>query len=231
MPSKMGKRYASDYTDEELRAEARELESAVTIPVNIQIQVDHRVFDLGEAESLLRRAKKIVLQDCGCRTDKGNCDAPRHVCINLEPTEDYVKKFAKHNPHEATLDEALKALKKTHEAGLVHMAYTMKGDDHPTIICSCCPYCCHTLGRLLRYGIATQVLTSNYVAEQNPEKCVGAGRCVDRCVFGARELDNSELKHDKTKCFGCGLCLSTCPAHAITLVPRQQNPPRKPDFK
>ena len=221
MPSSMGKRYPNDYTEEELRTEARDLEKAVTIPVNVQIQADHRVFDLTEAEKMLRHAKRIVLQDCGCRLDKKNCDHPLHVCLHLEPSEDYLTKFAKNNPEEVTLKQALEALRKSHEAGLVHMAYTMKGNDHATIICSCCPCSCHTLGGLLRYGIATQVLTSKYVAQQNPEKCVACGRCIERCVFGARELDNDQLKLDQTKCFGCGLCLSTCPTQAITLTPRK----------
>jgi hypothetical protein len=108
MPFRRGKRYSSDYTDEELRNQAHELKSAVTIHVNVEIMADHRVFDLGEAEKILRQAKKIVLQDCGCRTDKKNCDAPRHVCISLEPAEDYVTKFAKYNPCESTLKEALR---------------------------------------------------------------------------------------------------------------------------
>lgn len=127
----MGKRYSSDYTDEELRDQARELENAVTIPVNVEIKADHRVLDLGEVEKILRKATKIVLQDCGCRADKGNCDAPRDVCISIEPPEDYMTKLARYNPHESTLEEALNALRRSHEAGLVHMAYTMKGNDHP----------------------------------------------------------------------------------------------------
>jgi hypothetical protein len=43
-------RYPSDYTDEELRAQVHELESAVTIPVNVDIMADYRVFDIGEAK-------------------------------------------------------------------------------------------------------------------------------------------------------------------------------------
>jgi hypothetical protein len=60
MPFKMGKRYPCDYTEEELRAQARELESAVTIPVNVEIMADHRVFDLGEAEKILRQAARAL---------------------------------------------------------------------------------------------------------------------------------------------------------------------------
>lgn len=220
MPSKLGKRYPSDYTEEELRAQARELESAVTIPANVEIEADHRVLDLGEVEKLLRQAENIILQDCGCRTDKGNCDAPRDVCITIDPPEDYIAKNARCHPHESTLEGTLNALRRSHKLGLVHMAYTMKDNDHPTIMCSCCPCCCHTLGGLLRHGIAAQVLTSRFVAEEDEEKCAGCGRRVDRCVFGVRHLDNGELRYDRSRCFGCCLCFSTCPAGAISLVPR-----------
>lgn len=221
MPSRMGKRYPRDYTDDELRAQARELESAVTIPVNVEVDADQRVLDLSEVERILRQASRIVLQDCGCRADKGNCDAPRDVCINIDPPEDYVTKYGMYHAHESILEEALNALKRSHEAGLVHMAYTMKGSDRATVICSCCTCCCHTLGGLLRHGIATQVLTSRFVAEQDPQKCIGCGRCVERCVFGARDLETGELKYDRFKCFGCGLCVSTCPGLAITLISRR----------
>ncbi len=95
----MGKRYPRDYTDEELRAQAHDLESAVTIPVNVEIKADHRVLDLSEMERILYQAKKIVLQDCGCRGDKGNCDAPRHVCISIDPADDYVARSARYHAH------------------------------------------------------------------------------------------------------------------------------------
>lgn len=220
MPSRSRNSFPSDYTDEELRAEARELERAVTIPVNVEIEADHKVLDLGEVEKILSQAKRIILQDCGCRTDKRNCDAPLDVCITIDQPADYVTKNAKYHPHECTLEEALNALKRSHKAGLVHMAYVMKGNSRPTVICSCCVCCCHTLGGLLRRGIATQVLTSNFVAEWDSERCVKCGRCAERCVFGARTFDNDELKCDQSRCFGCGLCVSTCPTDAITLVPR-----------
>jgi hypothetical protein len=70
------KRYARDYTDEELRAQARDLECAVTIPVNVEIEADHRVLDLGEVEKILKKARRIGLQDCGCRTEKRNSARP-----------------------------------------------------------------------------------------------------------------------------------------------------------
>jgi NAD-dependent dihydropyrimidine dehydrogenase PreA subunit/ferredoxin-thioredoxin reductase catalytic subunit len=216
----MGKRYSNDYSEEELRRRAGEFENVVTIPVNVEVKADHRVLDLGEVEGYLKKAKRIGLQDCECRLKKGNCNAPRDVCISIDPSDDYLSRNARYRPRLCTLKEALDALRRSHEAGLVHMAYTMRGDDRATVICSCCPCCCHTLGGLLRFGIASKVLTSKFVAEENYDKCLSCGRCVDRCVFGARSLEASGLVFDSSRCFGCGLCVSTCPAGAITLKHR-----------
>ncbi len=216
----MDKRVAHDYSDEELQAQADDIKCAVTIPVNIEIEADHRVLDLSEVEKILRKAKGIGLQDCGCRMDKRNCDAPVHVCLSVDPAVDFTTRFAKSHAHECTLDEALSALKRSHEGGLVHMAYTMKGEDRVSLICSCCSCCCPTLGGLLRHGIAPEILTSRFVAEDNRGKCKACGKCADRCVFRARVFKEGELQYDRTKCFGCGLCISTCPTNAIALVPR-----------
>ncbi|MCW4049528.1 MAG: 4Fe-4S binding protein [Candidatus Bathyarchaeota archaeon] len=207
------------YTDEELQAITDDLVKAVTIPVNTRIEVDHRVFDLSEMKTILENARKIALQDCGCKTAHQNCDNPRDVCISLDKTADELLSSDAYESREITLEEALRVLEKSHEAGLVHMAYTMKGDNTPGLVCSCCA-CCYTLGSLLRNGVHTQILTSRYVAEDDKGKCDSCGKCVERCIFLARNMSEGELVYDQTKCFGCGLCVSTCPPDVISLVPR-----------
>ena len=206
------------YSDAELMEIADEIDRAVTIPVNMRIEAEHRVYDLSEIEKILREAKRITVQDCGCRTEYGNCDAPRDVCIGLDKEADYA--LDKWNAREIKYDEALMVLQRSHEAGLVHMAYVMKGEDKPGLICSCCPCCCHTLGSLLRNGIHAQVLSSRLVARDDESNCIECGECVRRCVFHAREMPQSEMKYDASKCMGCGLCVSTCPTEAISMVPR-----------
>jgi len=211
-----GTRFENDYTAEELEEIYGDITSAVAVPVNVVIKAEHRVLDMSRMEEILSGASRIVLQDCGCRVDKDNCDAPRDVCISIDEAAATEEK--RYNPREVTLDEALDALRRSHEAGLVHMAYTMEGDDRPKIICSCCPCCCHTLSGLLRFGIAKHVLTSDMVSETDPEACTGCGICSKRCVFGAREVVDGKLVYDPDLCFGCGLCVSTCPAQAIGLA-------------
>jgi len=145
-----GKERAHYFTGKELRDIASSLKSAVTLPVNVEIEADHRVFDLSEAEKILRDSEYIFLNDCGCRSMHKNCDGPLDTCIAVNVGPDYPEKGESQNSRRVTVEEALDALRRSHEAGLVHMAYVMKGDDKPFLICSCCTCCCHTLGGLIR---------------------------------------------------------------------------------
>lgn len=124
------------------------------------------------------------------------------------------------------MEEALDALRRSHEDGLVHLAYVMKGEEEPKQICSCCPCCCHTLGGLLRRGIAASVLSSRFVAEDDPGACSGCGACVKRCVFEARTMQEDKPAYDASKCFGCGLCVSTCSTGAFGWLAAGRSPTR-----
>ena len=210
------------YSEKQLHEIADDLEKAVTIPVNYMIEADHRVFDLSEVEKILREARKITVQDCGCKTEYGNCDAPRDVCIGLDEEADYALRKGTMNVREIDIDTALDVLRRSHEAGLVHMAYVFKDKEKPGLICSCCSCCCHTLGGLLRYGIHTEVLSSRLNAVDREEKCIDCGECVSRCVFEARWMEKDKMTYDVSKCMGCGLCVTTCPTETISMVPRDQ---------
>jgi Pyruvate/2-oxoacid:ferredoxin oxidoreductase delta subunit len=207
------------YSVKELKEIADDIDRAVTVAVNERIEADHRVFDFSEVEKLLREARRIAVQDCECKVMYGNCDAPRDVCLILDDEADYALTGG-FDAMELSVDQALDVLRRSHEAGLVHMAYVMKGSERPGLICSCCSCCCHTLGGLLRYGIHAQVLTSNFIAVDDANLCVDCGRCVSRCVFGARRMVDAKLVYDDSKCYGCGLCVSTCPTDAISMTPR-----------
>ena len=213
-----GKRFENDWTMDELGDIYADIEKAVTVPVNVKIEAEHRVLDLSRIEEILRDVELLVLQDCGCKTMRGNCNAPRETCISLDAAAEDALKDTRYNPRVVTLDEALEALRVSHEAGLVHMAYTMEGDEYPSPICSCCPCCCHTLSGLLRLGLAPVILTSDKVAVNDSERCTNCGTCVSRCVFRARMMVDGLMAYDPAKCFGCGLCVSTCPANAIMLA-------------
>ena len=50
------------------------------------------------------------------------------------------------------------------------------------------------------------------------EKCLGCGKCVERCPIGAISLNEDGLAIvDKEKCEGCQKCAKACPNEAITV--------------
>ena len=208
------------YSEEETKKIADELEKAITVPVNIDIKAEHRVYNFSEMKKILESAYRLGVQDCGCKTAFNNCVAPREVCVSLDWMVEEMQENSRQDFRELDIEEALEVLKKSHEAGLVHMAYVNKGDVKPFLICSCCPCCCHTLGSLVRSGFHTEILTSKYIATNDTEKCISFGTCLERCSFQARRMNDGELFYDQSRCFGCGLCVSTCPAEAISLVQR-----------
>jgi Pyruvate/2-oxoacid:ferredoxin oxidoreductase delta subunit len=197
-----------------------ELDHGITLPVNVRIEADHTVFDLSEAKAVLKKARRITVGDCPCRSEHHNCDAPIDVCLSLDEQADTSISHGGNN-REVTLDEALAILKRSHEAGLVHMAYVAKGADRPKILCSCCGCCCKTLSPMIEKGTFDLILTSKQIAEDDHDKCTACGICVDRCIFRARKLIDGELAYDAKKCMGCGVCVSTCPIGAISMVPRR----------
>jgi Pyruvate/2-oxoacid:ferredoxin oxidoreductase delta subunit len=223
---RQGYRFDNDWSQEELEEIHEEIVSTATIPVDVEIKGEHKVYNFHEVEAILRDADLIVLQDCRCRSARRNCGAPLHTCIFLnERAKSRLNSASRieKNARKASLEEALEALRMSYDAGLVLMAYTREEEIKPTTICNCCSCCCQTLSALLRYGMAPAVLKSNNISEVRSESCINCMKCVDRCHFGARSIVDEKMFYDASKCFGCGLCVNTCPTQAIRLVERKQH--------
>lgn len=217
---KQGYRFENDWTFEELKEGEGDWKSAVTIPVSVEIEAEHRVLNFETVKGYLNEADKIVHLDCFCREKRHNCDAPIDVCIYLNDHAELALNSVEvqyRNPRKATIDEALEALERSYEAGLVHMAYAYK-EDEINVICSCCSCCCEALSSVLRFGLAPHLLTSNMVSVTDVSDCDDCSDCVVRCHFGARDMLNGVMVFNHEMCFGCGLCVSTCPTNAISLV-------------
>jgi NAD-dependent dihydropyrimidine dehydrogenase PreA subunit len=211
------KKEQNDWTKEELIKNYVEKWTPVTIPVNISVHGQQTILDMTKAEGILRQAQIIAVRECVCRGKWHKCDAPLDVCLNLD---DHARETMKEGAKRITLAQALVILKRSHEAGLVHMAFISKDEKKPEVICSCCSCCCGSLSALLRFGIPDHVVASEYIAENNNETCKNCGTCVERCQFHARQLTDGKLAFNQAKCFGCGLCLTTCPTKSIKLVKR-----------
>jgi NAD-dependent dihydropyrimidine dehydrogenase PreA subunit len=207
-----------DWTRAQLKKVYVRKYTPLTIPVNVSFEGEQRILDLSSAEKILEGAKTISVQNCGCRTRMHKCHAPLEVCLTLKYD---AKKLIKDRSKVISKSQAVDILRGSHEAGLVHMTYTVKGKEKPFVICSCCSCCCHSLSALVRFGIPDHVVASEYKSSDNDETCNNCGTCVERCQFHARKLFNNELQFDETKCFGCGLCVTTCPTKSIKLIRRR----------
>ena len=82
-------------------------------------------------------------------------------------------------------------------------------------------------GRASRFLSAKEITTSGLVAEVNPDKCIGCGKCEEICPYKAIELIDTEKEFEDVSivvtkssinsalCKGCGTCAATCPVGAI----------------
>ncbi|RDE16249.1 MAG: hypothetical protein C4K47_01990 [Candidatus Thorarchaeota archaeon] len=208
---------SGEWTQKELKRIVNKY-TAVTIPVGISIVGNNRILNMDGAESVLKGASIIAVSRCGCRERLKKCDRPIDVCISVNrAARDGIRKGT---AREISLHEALDVLKLTNEAGLVHVTYTVKNRNELSVICSCCACCCHNLAAMARFGMHDAVVKSDYVSVNSQELCTDCGICIDRCQFGARQLQDGSLVYDETRCFGCGVCTSTCPSGAISLRKR-----------
>ena len=208
------------YTEAEV-AGAVDHYTARTIPVHVELHAQETVLSEPEMETLLREARILGLGPCGCREKHGNCDAPLEVCVSLnECAEETIERG---RARAVPLEEALEALRLSHEAGLVHLAYR-KRDQEVSLVCSCCSCCCFFLTALKRFDYHDALIESAYVASHDPMYCRSCGTCIERCPFDAwAEVSEKQISFEPSRCFGCGLCVSTCPTGAIAFVERDGN--------
>ena len=206
-----------EWTKEELEEEVIGKMRAVTIAVNHVIEGKQKVMCLDELEKILRSAEIISQGTCECRARFKKCVEPMDGCLGLN---DWARASIGRGDREVSVEEALASMKRTHEAGLVHMAYSKVGEKGICQICSCCSCCCHTLGPVRKMGYTDQLFESAYIVALDSEKCRNCGACVNACHFEARRMEDGMLSVDLAKCFGCGVCESRCPEGAITMVKR-----------
>mgnify|MGYP006291630179 FL=1 len=198
-----------------------------TIPINESLPVEHVVADYSSIESLIRKSPgPFVVLPCICREGrklKGQeCDVTSRVetCLGMGDTAKMV--LARGHGREIDRDEALKILGQNQEDGLVLQPGNARD---PEFICSCC---CGMLQLQKMIPRPVDFWTSHYRAEVTEDKCVGCGKCAQRCQVNAVTVKEKLKKAviSRSRCIGCGICVAACPAEAVRLVPLEdQDPP------
>lgn len=123
-----------------------------------------------------------------------------------------------------TKDEALSAFHEHEQEGLCHTVWTF---HTPFIggICNCDRSDCLAMRTTVTHEIPV-MFRAEYIAEIDPEECVGCRECMRICQFGAIIYSASHKKAmiDQRWCYGCGVCRSACKKNAIHLEERAKVP-------
>jgi len=210
-----------EWTKKEIDEQLGEFK-VVTIPVDIAFDGGQRVLSFSEAEKILRNASLISLEPCTCRQKMGNCDGPvEDICIGVN--NGAKEAITLRQGREASFEEAMAALKRTHEAGLVHMSFELEGHVM-SAICGCCQCCCHALAAVSRFGGYDGLIgKSDMIAVYDDSKCTNCQVCIEKCQFDSWGLVGGKVHHYSGRCTGCGVCVSLCPESSIRLVRRKKS--------
>jgi Pyruvate/2-oxoacid:ferredoxin oxidoreductase delta subunit len=190
------------------------------------------VLDYEKAASIIETSKKFSIGICSCRHEKSHigektCDVPLEKCSSFNIAADYLirNKLAK----EVSKSEMLENLAESIEMGLVLCADNVKRNI--TFICHCCKDCCNALAGISKFGFPNTIVTSSFIARNNPDTCLGCGRCAKACPIDAIQMvpiNNPQTKKkkdaiiDTSICLGCGVCALSCNNGAVALVKREK---------
>ena len=194
------------------------------IPIESEIEGKHETLSYERVSNIIENSQSFMYFDCICKKEKGlldnPCTKPVQVCTAFAP----IPGVFDNHPFGKTMtrQEAYELIKKTEEAGLVHMTWNVQNGHY--FICNCCGCCCGILRGINDLGIdASRVINSSYYAVIDPESCTGCGVCADeRCQVHAIAQADDIYHVQAEKCIGCGLCVTTCPADAVRLA--RKNP-------
>ena len=200
------------------------------IPATPSFEPDsHAVFPFEMMERVIEKVNMIALVHCPCRATahligKKRCDHSLENCIKYDDLAEYL--IEKDIGREITKKEALEVIRKSEQAGLVHLVDNAREGVKHT--CNCCGCCCWSVGTIRRKKIPRDVLMATYfLRETDKERCTGCGACVEICPVQVIRMEGDFPVIDKDWCIGCGVCAVPCPASAVKLVRKSNAIPPK----
>ena len=183
------------------------------IAVNKSVPVSLEVFPYERSVEIIKSCRNIALAKCQCRFTARNCDAPLDVCLMLDGWADFT--IDRGLARGISEQEALKALDRAAEAGLISITSNNQGSV--PYICNCCPCCCFMLRGVTELKRKT-LASSRFMAVVDQDACIGCEECVAVCAFKAIDMNDQDVARVSPEdCLGCGHCTTVCPEGAIIM--------------
>jgi len=183
------------------------------VQVDQEVTVINEILTFETVASLIENAFAISVAFCFCKS-KNPCHHPREVCMAFDEGAEFV--VEKGIARFIDKQEALELLKKTEDAGLIHISTNTKHGSK--FVCNCCTCSCFLLKKLTESETPRLFSTSHLVAAIDENLCDTCYRCVDICPFTAISGEEHLQVHEY-RCVGCGLCTHHCLHHAISMIP------------
>lgn len=182
------------------------------------------VLDYEKASSIVEQAEKFAIGICSCRHEKYHagvkeCDVPLETCASFDNSADMMIRhgFGK----EVSRSEMQENIARSKELGLVFCADNVK--NNIAFICQCCSCCCNVLLGISRFGATGMLVTSNFIAQNDPDTCIECGTCAESCPINAISVNGGGAPTiDKSICVGCGVCAMYCDTESLRLVKREK---------
>ena len=195
-----------------------------------------QVLPIEDVEAIMSFVNSVVRIECICRKSFLGTEQRYWYGLSMGPNGGEVFKLMQGispdyqaGPYASglevlTKEQALANFRKYEEEGLCHTVWTFVT---PFIagICNCDRSDCGAMKATFAYNFP-MLFRAEYVAESNPDLCVGCRECMRACQFGAMGYSaaNQKIMIDQSRCYGCGICRSSCSNNAIELRARQDVP-------
>lgn len=203
----------------------RSLVREESLPEDPQVEV----LDWELATHIVAEADSVAVSLCPCRTHANligeGCGAPTRTCLTFGGAARALVRSGIAEP--ISNAEGLEILETAKAAGLAQTADNVKHGI--SYMCNCCGCCCGMMQAIRHHGITGAIVSSNWLAQIDLDKCRGCKKCYRRCPADAISIVDNEGKGlrkywaivDPEKCLGCGVCYEACRWGAHSMVPRE----------